>query len=186
MPSNQAGRVVNISSLGGRLTLPLFGVYNATKYAVESLCDAMRVELLRLGIRVVTVEPASIKTEFANTSVRKIDTSRRADSPYAALYARIDEIKAQANRTAVDPLVISQIIERAVTACSPQARYAAPFIGRVMIALGALLPTWALDWTLARTMGLTRAGLGPAADPPRPATSASSSTVADGDSNVRR
>jgi len=159
MVARGSGRIVNISSVGGRVTLPLFGAYNSTKYAVESLSDAMRMELQPLGIRVVVIEPGGIKTEFANTSVRKVDTYRRADSPYAPVYAGIDEVKAQSERLAADPLVISRVIERAVTARSPRARYMAPFYGRVIVALAAWLPTRTFDWLMARAMGVTRARL---------------------------
>jgi NAD(P)-dependent dehydrogenase (short-subunit alcohol dehydrogenase family) len=162
MVARGAGRIVNLSSVGGRLTFPLFGAYNSTKYAVESLSDAMRMELGPLGIQVVIIEPGAIKTEFSNTSVRKIDSYRGADSPYAAIYARIDEIKAQISRTAVDPLVISKAIERAVTARTPRARYVAPVVGRVIIALAAWLPTRAFDWVVAQAMGLTGADYGAA------------------------
>ncbi len=162
MVARGRGRIVNISSVGGRGTLPLFGAYNSTKYAVESLSDAMRMELRPLGIHVVIIEPAATKTEFANTSVRKVDTYRRADSPYAPVYARIDEIKAQAERLAADPSVISRAIERAVTARAPRARYVAPFIGQVLVALSAWLPTRAFDWLMSRSMGVTRAVLVPA------------------------
>ncbi len=154
MVARGKGRIVNITSVGGRVTVPLFGVYNSTKYAVESLSDAMRMELHPLGIRVAIVEPGGIKTEFANTSVRKMDTYRRADSPYAPVYAGIDEVKEKSERIAADPLLISEVIEHAVTARSPRARYVAPFYGRVILALAAWLPTRVFDWLMARTMGL--------------------------------
>jgi len=167
MVARGAGRIVNISSVGGRLTLPLFGAYNSTKYAVESLSNAMRMELWPLGIRVVIIEPAATKTEFAKTSVRKMDTYRRADSPYVALYARTDRMTAQTERTATDPLVISRVIERAVTSRAPRARYVAPFSGRVIVALAEWLPTRVFDWLITRLMGLTRAGLGLGVGSPR-------------------
>jgi NAD(P)-dependent dehydrogenase (short-subunit alcohol dehydrogenase family) len=168
MVARGTGRIVNVSSVGGRATVPLFGAYNSTKYAIESLSDAMRIELRPLGIHVAIIEPSGTKTEFANTSVRKVSTYRRADSPYAALYDRIDEIKAQAERIAADPLVISRIIERTVSARAPRARYVAPFNGRVILALAAWLPTRVFDWILARAMGVTRARLGIVAKAPRP------------------
>src|SRR5215470_1189300 len=57
MRARRAGRIINVSSVGGRITLPYFGVYNSTKYAVESLSDALRYELHPLGIAVVLIEP---------------------------------------------------------------------------------------------------------------------------------
>lgn len=151
-----AGRIVNVSSGGGRFTLPLFGVYNSTKYAVESLSDAMRMELKPLGIRVVVFEPGATKTEFANTSVRKMASYRRDGSPYAALYARTDELKAQLDRLAGDPIVVVRALERALTASRPRARYIAPFGARIMVALAAWLPTPILDGLLTSMFGITR------------------------------
>ncbi len=151
-----AGRIVNVSSGGGRVTLPLFGVYNSTKYAVESLSDAMRMELRPLGIRVVVVEPGGTKSEFANTSVRKVASYRHDGSPYAAVYARTDELKAQLERSAADPIVVVRALERALTASNPRARYIAPFSARVMVALAAWLPTALIDWLLTSMFGVTR------------------------------
>lgn len=156
MVQRGAGRIVNVSSGGGRVTLPLFGVYNSTKYAVESLSDAMRMELKPFGIRVVIVEPGATKTEFANTSVRKMASYRRDGSPYAALYARADELKAQLEGPAADPIVVVRALERALTAPWPRARYIAPFGARIFVALAAWLPTPLLDWLLTSMFGMTR------------------------------
>lgn len=154
-----AGRIVNVSSGGGRVTLPLFGVYNSTKCAVESLSDAMRMELRPLGIRVVVVEPGATKSEFANTSVRKMASYRRDGSPYAALYARADDLKKQLEGPAADPIVVVRAPERALTASRPSARYIAPFGARIFVALATWLPTPIVDWFLTSMFGMTRKGL---------------------------
>src|SRR4051812_9899071 len=65
MRARGRGRIVNVSSIGGKITLPFFGGYNSTKHAVESLSDAMRVELKPFGIQVSIVEPGAIRTNFA-------------------------------------------------------------------------------------------------------------------------
>ena len=67
------GRIVNIGSMGGKLTFPGGGVYHATKYAVEALSDAMRFEVQGFGVRVVLIEPGLIRTEFANTAVASVE-----------------------------------------------------------------------------------------------------------------
>lgn len=150
-----AGRIVNVSSGGGRVTLPLFGVYNSTKFAVESLSDAMRMELKPLGIKVVVVEPGGTKSEFANTSVRKIASYQNDASPYAAVYANSDQIRAQFERTAVDSIVVVRALERALTAARPSARYVAPFSARVFIALATCLPRPLVDSILMSMFGVT-------------------------------
>jgi short-subunit dehydrogenase len=155
MVRRRAGRIVNVSSGGGRVTLPLFGVYNSTKYAVESLSDAMRMELKSLGIQVVIVEPGATRTEFAATSVRKMATYQRDESPYASVYARADELKARLGRSAVDPMVVVRALERALTARRPRARYVAPFSARFMLAVVPWLPTALVDHLLTSMFRIT-------------------------------
>ena len=74
MRRRRAGRVVNVSSMGGRLVFPGGGVYHASKYAVEALSDALRYELRPFGIAVVLIEPGLIKTNFAATVGAKLST----------------------------------------------------------------------------------------------------------------
>src|SRR5688500_4857405 len=67
-----AGTIVNVSSMGGRLTFPGGGAYHATKYAVEALSDALRMEVARFGIDVICVEPGLIRTEFGSTAASSV------------------------------------------------------------------------------------------------------------------
>src|SRR5262249_28425052 len=80
MMERRSGRIINVSSVGGRITLPYFGVYNSTKYAVESLSDAMRYELRPFGIDVAMIEPGVIRTNFEATAVTNLKAL--ADGPY--------------------------------------------------------------------------------------------------------
>src|SRR3954468_24003689 len=82
------GRIVNISSMGGRLTFPGGGAYHGTKYAVEALSDALRFEVRGFGIDVAVIEPGLIKTRFGETAVGSIDmTGEDGDDPYAEFNA---------------------------------------------------------------------------------------------------
>ena len=161
MMERRAGRILNISSVGGRVTLPLFGAYNSSKYAVESLSDALRRELGPFDISVVLIEPGPIKTEFSNRSAEFVNKYRNAASPYAAIYARADQIKRQADNMSALPEVVTRAIDRAVTARRPRARYVAPFYYRLVLGLVGLLPTRWVDAILMRTVGLTKKGLQP-------------------------
>ena len=67
------GKIVNLSSMGGRMTLPGGGIYHATKYAVEALSDALRFEVRGFGVDVIVIEPGAIKTEFGNTAIARVD-----------------------------------------------------------------------------------------------------------------
>src|SRR3954447_4120727 len=76
-----AGKIVNVSSMGGRLTFPGGGAYHATKYAVEAMSDALRMEVGRFGIDVICVEPGLIRTEFGATAAGGVSSA--AEDPYA-------------------------------------------------------------------------------------------------------
>jgi short-subunit dehydrogenase len=156
MRARGAGRIINVSSLGGRYTLPLYGAYNSTKYAVESLSDALRVELRPFGVSVVLVEPGAIRSEFFDRSMDGGAKYRDAASPYAPVTDRSDDVRRMAELTAVGPLCISRAIERAATARRPKARYAAPFFAAAFVDLMRALPTRMADGLAAVMVGFTR------------------------------
>ncbi len=155
MRDRRAGRIINVSSIGGKITFPFFGAYNSTKYALESLSDALRLELRPFGIRVVVIEPGVIKSEFADRTMDELAKHRTADSPYAGMLDRADEVKRLSDRGAVGPEVISRAMERAITARRPRARYIAPLRGRLTVLMMNALPTRLVDAILARFVGLT-------------------------------
>lgn len=150
-----AARIVNVSSIGGRLTMPFFGAYNATKYAVESLSDALRMELLPFGIDVSLVEPGPIRSDFAARAMESVSAHASPDSPYAPVYARADEINTQTESMAVGPEHTSRAIAHAALARRPRARYVVPGRLALMIGLVGMLPTRLVDWVLRQSMGLT-------------------------------
>jgi short-subunit dehydrogenase len=151
------GRIINVSSVGGRITLPYFGVYNSTKYAVESLSDALRYELRPFGIDVVLIEPGVIRTNFEATAVQGLQAM--TDSPYAAALAKYEQMSKSADRFAANPIVIAKAIQRAVTARRPSARYVAPRWNAGLFWFRALVPTRVWDWSMRRISFLTTKGL---------------------------
>lgn len=159
MLARRAGRIVNISSGGGRVTLPMFGAYNSTKYAVESLSDALRLELRPFGVRVVLIEPGPIASEFSNRSVQSAGRHQGADSRYAALFAHADAMKQRTDAMSAPPIVVSRAIERAITRARPAPRYVVPLSTRLGVFFAELLPTFLVDWALRRAFGLTPARL---------------------------
>lgn len=156
MIQRRSGRIINVGSIGGLVTFPFFGAYNSTKYAIESLSDALRVELGAFGIEVALVEPGPIKTEFSAVSLDGITRVARAGSPFAEVYARADAIAAESDRIAGKPEDVVRAIRHAVTARRPRVRYVVPRVASFGIALLRLLPTRMLDALLARFVGLTR------------------------------
>jgi NAD(P)-dependent dehydrogenase (short-subunit alcohol dehydrogenase family) len=167
MLERRAGRIINVSSVGGRLTLPYFGVYNSTKYAVESLSDALRYELRPFGIDVAMIEPGVIRTNFEATAVSGL--GRFADTPFAVAVAKYEEMSKLADRFASNPIVIAKAISRAVSARRPAARYVAPFSTNFALLMKTVLPTRVWDWAMRKVGFLTPKALGLAGTPAKPA-----------------
>lgn len=154
MRTRGAGRILNISSVGGRATMPLMGVYGSTKYALEALSDALRIEVAAFGVQVVLIEPGYIKTEFGDVSLESAGRYS-GESPYAAIMARTEAVNEQMLKFASTPDVISRAVQQAIGARRPKARYVAPFTGKVMIALFSVFPTRVVDWVFRQALGLT-------------------------------
>lgn len=161
MRERRQGKVINVSSMGGRVTFPMMGVYNSTKYAVESLSDALRVELRPFGVSVVLIEPGAVKTEFADVAFATIPEAN--GSPYAGAMRNADDLRKKFEATYVGPEVVSRAIARAVETKRPRARYVTPWTASLMVAFLRLLPTSWADAALGVATGLTRKNLLPPA-----------------------
>jgi short-subunit dehydrogenase len=155
MLARRSGRIINISSVSGRIPAPILGAYHASKYALEALSDALRMEVAGFGVRVVVVEPGTIRTEFASRALAEATAARGASTRYAAVYARTSELEARFDRLASDPAPVVRAIVRACTARRPAARYVAPRRFLLLIMLVRLLPTCWLDAVMRRMLGLT-------------------------------
>lgn len=125
MRAQGSGRIINVSSVGGRIWEPLGAWYHATKFAVEGLSDSLRAELRPHGIDVVVIQPGAIKTEWAAISA---DNLREASSePAYAEQVRIGAAvlaKADTVRGASPPSTVAKTIAKAATARRPKTRYA--------------------------------------------------------------
>jgi len=163
MRERGAGRIVNVSSSGGRVSIPFFGAYHASKFAVEALSDALRMELAGAGIRVVLIEPGPIESEFGKRAVAEAERVRRPESPYALVYAKADAFKARADVLSASPRVVTSAIEHAINARRPRARYVMPFGTRIGLWLAAWAPTCVLDAVMRRALGLQ--ALAPSSSP---------------------
>ncbi len=126
MRKQRAGRIVNISSIAGKLSTPVNGTYSATKFALEALSDALRLELAPFGIQVVVVEPGAIKTHFDDTAqVHAQDILSNPNSPYRPLYQKSDQFAASMRQQEPGPEVVSQVIQQAIETPRPKASYLA-------------------------------------------------------------
>lgn len=143
------GKVVNLSSMGGRMTLPGGGVYHATKYAVEALSDAMRFEVGGFGVDVVVVEPGAIRTEFGNTAIARVD-ALGGSGDYAAFRDALktnirDAYEGRMAALAAGPEAVAAVIARAIEARRPRTRYVITAGARLLLGLRRWLPDRAFD-----------------------------------------
>lgn len=154
MRARRSGKIINVSSIGGKVTFPFFGAYHGTKYAVEAFSDALRYELKPYDIGVVVIEPGPIKTNFGDTSMKTV--SKYSNGAYAASVARADAIRIKLERNSAPPEAVAKVIGRAIRRRRPSARYAAPFYNGVIFWLAAMLPQRAWDWTVSRMAFLSK------------------------------
>jgi NAD(P)-dependent dehydrogenase (short-subunit alcohol dehydrogenase family) len=145
------GRIVNVGSMGGRLTFPGGGYYHATKHALEALSDALRWEVAGFGIDVVLLEPGLIVTEFgeaANASMS--DVQAAGDDPYAKFNATVGAVTKGAYhgpmaRLGAGPERVAKVIERAISARRPRSRIRITPSAKVTIAMRRMLSDRAWD-----------------------------------------
>jgi NAD(P)-dependent dehydrogenase (short-subunit alcohol dehydrogenase family) len=143
------GRIVNISSMGGKLTFPGGGAYHATKFAVEALSDVLRFEVSGFGVDVIVIEPGLIRTEFGSTAAGSVGGAEE-DGAYAGFNAAVAATTANAyqgpmSRLGAGPGAVARTIERAISRKHPRTRYAVTNSARLMLGLHAVLPDRAWD-----------------------------------------
>ena len=148
------GKIVNISSMGGKLTFPGGGVYHATKYSVEALCDAMRWEVASFGVDVVCVEPGLITTEFGETAAGSLDDGTPGDGPYADFNRELGAAtkavyEGPMAKLGGGPDAVAKVIEKAISARRPKPRYKVTASARLAIAQRR----WVTDRMWDRMMG---------------------------------
>jgi NAD(P)-dependent dehydrogenase (short-subunit alcohol dehydrogenase family) len=152
------GRIVNVSSIGGRVAAPLLGAYNASKFALEAISDSLRRELYSQGVDVIVIEPGGVKTpiwrkgdELASELVDGMppDAGRLYGSLIAALREQTTKI---ATETGIEPREVGEVIGRALTAKRPRARYLVGRDAKTRAPVAALLPDRLMDRIVARAM----------------------------------
>ena len=132
-----SGVIVNVASMGGRVTFPLYSLYHATKWAVEGFSEALVYELKPFGIRVKIIEPGPIKTDFYDRSLDVM--SKPGLTAYDEFVARAMPALQKAGATAPGPEVVSRVIYRAATDGRRRLRY--PANSAAVLMRRRLLPT---------------------------------------------
>ena len=143
MRQARSGTIVNISSMGGRIWMPIGGWYHATKHAVEVLSDALRVETRPFGIHVVVVQPGAIQSEWAGISAENL-LAHSQNTVYSSLVEPMARVLTHYTRAA-SPDVVAKAVAKAVNCPKPRRRYATPLDAKLLIFLHRWLPEWAWE-----------------------------------------
>lgn len=153
MRKNRFGKIINISSMGGKIYSPMGGWYHATKFALEGFSDCLRFEVKPFGIDVIVIEPGGIKTEWGAIAGENLlrtsgatayqDMARKTAQLFASTYR---------NPKISQPDVIADTIVQVVTTQKPKSRYAVGYRARPYIFLRKILPDRVYDYLLARSL----------------------------------
>jgi len=155
MRRERRGRIVNLSSIGGKLVFPGGGAYHATKHAVEAISDALRFEVSGFGVRVAIIEPGLIRTQFGETAASSlagaaVETEDR-DDPYASFNAAVGSTTLGAYESGAvarlggGPEAVAKAIEHAVSSRRPRVRYKVTPSAHLLLRQRALMPDRAWD-----------------------------------------
>lgn len=151
MRKNRYGKIVNISSVGGKVGLPMGSWYHASKFAIEGLSDSLRNEVRQFGIDVIVVEPGGTKSEM--TAIGAEDMLRvSGHTVYATLAQAIGKQYSTMEKNAVDPIVIAKLIQDSIQAKHPRTRYIGGAMAKPMLLLRKLLSDKIFDKLLMSQM----------------------------------
>jgi NAD(P)-dependent dehydrogenase (short-subunit alcohol dehydrogenase family) len=153
------GRVVNVSSIGGRVAAPTFGAYAASKFALEAVSDVLRREVGRLGVQVIVIEPGTVATRIWGKGLAAAqELAAKMSVAQLTRYRDLLEAatkRAQAlERSGIDPADAALVIADAIEARKPRARYLVGRDAKLMARMAGLLPDRLVDRLIARDLGL--------------------------------
>ncbi|MBN1405655.1 MAG: SDR family NAD(P)-dependent oxidoreductase [Candidatus Omnitrophica bacterium] len=149
------GRIVNVSSIVGRVVLPFMGAYCASKFALEALSDALRLELYGTGIHVSIIEPGSIKTRFsANASANSNKLTAKIDSPHIKAYQSIEQGRKNTNKQnrKYPAIAVSRKILHALKSKRPRGRYLVGPDAYAAAIARKILPEGVMDFILSQNL----------------------------------
>lgn len=150
MRQRRSGTIVNVSSLGGRIGLPFQGLYSATKFALEGMSEALRMEAKPFGVRVVLVEPGDFRTGFTQNR-RTVDGFDAVASPYKERSLRAIRIAETDERNGSPPEAVARLVERVLNRPHPRVRYPVGARSqRAAAALKGILPSRLFEWGLMK------------------------------------
>lgn len=144
------GHIINVSSVGGQITFPLYSAYHSTKWAVEGFTESLQFELNRFGIKTVLIEPGAIKTDFYDRSADRAKVT--LGSPYKSFVDHMNIQFDKAAETAESPVGVARIIVKAASTNKPKQRYAVGGNAPALIALRKMLPASAFTGMVKKVL----------------------------------
>ena len=138
MRQNKYGKIVNISSVGGKIAFPLGGWYHASKFAIEALSDAMRFEVKQFGIDVIVIEPGGTKSEWGEIAVESL-MRVSGKTAYGEFVTAFQKSFKQMAINVPGPIVIAKLIKKSIEAKKPKTRYIGGYMAKPMLFLRNIL-----------------------------------------------
>lgn len=148
MRENKYGKIVNISSVGGKSSFPLGGWYHASKFALEALSDAMRREVKQFGIDVIVIEPGGIKSEWGGIAFESM-VQVSGNTAYAKMAKSIEKVFTATLDKNPEPIVIAKLIKKGIEAKRPKARYSGGYMAAPSLFMARFVPDKLQDKIIA-------------------------------------
>jgi NAD(P)-dependent dehydrogenase (short-subunit alcohol dehydrogenase family) len=159
MREQGGGKIINVSSIGGRIAFPFAGLYSASKFALEGLSDALRRELEPFNIRVTVIEPGAVSNEFLEVISREIEQAipDGLNSPYRAAFENLEKLDKLTKSQAWTSEQVAEAIVKAIVTPRPKPRYIAATLGGFLVfMMTKVLPTWFVDRFWQKFYGIDR------------------------------
>lgn len=159
MRGQRRGRIINMSSIAGKVAIPILGAYGSSKHALEAISDALRLELYPFGVYVVLIEPGIIPTNMSRTAEElSSEYVKRAErSPYSGLYRAFRDSWTKSTKAAPDtPEDCAYVILRAIEETPPRARYLVTREAKMSAFLRRILPDSVFDNGIKKRLGLEK------------------------------
>jgi short-subunit dehydrogenase len=144
MRENHYGRIINISSIGGKLALPFGGWYHASKFALEALSDSVRNEVEKFGIDVVVIEPGGVKSEWSTIAMDSL-AERSGGTVYGDTVNTLTNMMKERSGKNAEPKVITDLVKEAINSKKPKTRYSGGYMAAVALFMRWLLPDRRFD-----------------------------------------
>lgn len=148
MRRNKFGKIVNISSVGGKLAGPLAGWYHASKFALEGLSDSLRNEVKPFGIDVILIQPGAIKSEWSNIAYDNL-MKTSSNGAYKDMASKFANMIKNSDDKSSDPTIIAELIKKAIESKSPKARYAKGYLAKPILFVKKITSDKLMDKILA-------------------------------------